>query len=307
VRAVVGLAAIDRLQHVAIFELEGIALGRLHDQHSFGDAKVRAERGRDAGELEAFEFARPETAEMMHERTAGEFAGHRRTHFRHADVEEAILAHARPRDDHIVVLLAIAQHGHLHLLVRFHVAHPGDEQAIGIRPLQSLPVERHDDVLVAQSRFGRRAPGAHADDAHAFLARVRLDLHAEHRAAWSTVDEPDLVARMRAEFPRQLGHLARRLVEPFAGFVELLARLRILGFDLGGVLVRRGPGRSLGERGRTQAQETQSQKRLHGRLLRNWRPRARRSAHGNRNPSARRACAPGAPPRRRAAPSSVHP
>ena len=61
VRAVIGLAPVDGLDHVAVFELERVVLRRLHHQHAFVRAEIRAEFRRDARELHAAELVRGRT------------------------------------------------------------------------------------------------------------------------------------------------------------------------------------------------------------------------------------------------------
>ena len=65
-------------------------------------------------------------------------------------VEHAVIgteADHRARHDHEVLVLAIAQHAHLHFLIRLHAAHLVDEHAAGVIAARDrLAVERDDEV-----------------------------------------------------------------------------------------------------------------------------------------------------------------
>ena len=152
----------------------------------------------------------------------------------HAHVEHALVERHGPRDDREVLVLAVAQHAHLHLLFGFDGAHLVDQRAIGIAAGGGHAVERDDEVAVAQAGLGGRAARAHAEHAHAFLAAVRIDLDSEHapcadrrsmkRMSWrafapscvdsSATSRAALSSRARASF-------------------ELGAGLRLFGFALG--------------------------------------------------------------------------
>ena len=137
VRAVLGLAPVDGLDHVAIFELEGGVLRRLHHEHAVGRAEIRAELRRDARELHAAELAGQEACG-----TAGPSASRRHAAHDaaiappsgHAHVEHAVIERHRTRHHHVVLVLAVAQHAHLHLLLGLHLAHVLDQRAVGLSP-----------------------------------------------------------------------------------------------------------------------------------------------------------------------------
>jgi hypothetical protein len=166
--------------------------------------------------------------------------------FRQAHVEHAFIECHRAGDHRQILVLAVAQHAHLHLLIGLDRAHLRDQRAIGVGTRHGLAVERDDHVAVAQSRLGGRTPRAHAEYAHAFLVAARIHLDSEHRTRRPARDEPHVMACARAELVGQLRDFAHGLVEPRSRFLELRARLGLFGFALRGVCLAQLEVRDLG-------------------------------------------------------------
>ena len=110
-----------------------------------------------------------------------------------------------------VLVLAIAQHAHLHFLLGLHRAHlRRPARGPGSPPVVASPSSAMMTSLSRRPASAAGPPGAHAEHARAILAAVRIDLDSEHGAARPALDDADVVAHVA----RRAASTAPRLHAP---------------------------------------------------------------------------------------------
>ena len=167
--------------------LNTLVLRRLHHQHAFVGAEVRAELRCEARELHAAELAGEESAGVLEHGhgTPAAKAAHVRAHLRRPHGEYLPVEGHRPRHHDEILVLAVAQARAPSLsdrALRSRICSTSACVRVAAAG-EGFAIERDDDIAVAQSGLRGRTTRAHVHHARAGLVAGIVDLHAEAGAA----------------------------------------------------------------------------------------------------------------------------